>query len=158
MYTIVHAIVGYFFLLLTVRVLSRRPGAQMTPFEFVLVFLIGGVIILSTVGDDPSVTNCFCAVLTIGMMHRLVSRLKLKFPRFGAFVDGAPLVLLRDGQWQTEIMGRMRFQDTDIMAAGRTKGVKSLDKVKYAILERNGAISIIKNEDQSGSESDEKDG
>jgi len=34
-HTIVHAIAGYFFLLLTVRILSRRPGAQMTPFEFV---------------------------------------------------------------------------------------------------------------------------
>ena len=157
MYTIVHAIIGYFFLLLTVRVLSRRPGAQMTPFEFVLVFLIGGVIILSTVGDDRSITNCFCAVLTIGLMHRLVSRLKLKFPRFGAFVDGSPLMLLRDGQWQTEIMGRMRLQDIDVMAAGRTKGVKSLDKVKYAILERNGGISIIKAENKSDSEPDEKD-
>ena len=58
MSTIVHAILGYFFLLLTVRILSRRPGAQLTLFEFVLVFLIGGVIILATVGDDGSVTNC----------------------------------------------------------------------------------------------------
>ena len=40
-YTIIHAIAGYFFLLLTVRVLSRRPGAQMTLFEFVIVFLMG---------------------------------------------------------------------------------------------------------------------
>ncbi len=48
MATIVHAIVGYCFLLLTVRVLTRRPGAQMTLFEFVIVFLIGGVIILAT--------------------------------------------------------------------------------------------------------------
>jgi uncharacterized membrane protein YcaP (DUF421 family) len=148
MYTIVHAIVGYFFLLLTVRVLSRRPGAQMTPFEFVLIFLIGGIIILSTVGDDPSATNCFCAVLTIGMMHRLVTRLKRKFPRFGAIVDGAPLVLLRDGQWQTEIMGKMRLQDTDVMAAARTKNVKTFAQIDYAVLERNGAISITKKADQ----------
>ena len=52
MYTIIHAVLAYFFLLLTVRVLSRRPGGQMTLFEFVIVFLIGGVIILSTVGND----------------------------------------------------------------------------------------------------------
>jgi uncharacterized membrane protein YcaP (DUF421 family) len=31
-----------------VRVLKRRAGSQMTLFEFVLVFLIGGVIILGT--------------------------------------------------------------------------------------------------------------
>ena len=65
MYTILHAIGGYFFLLFTVRVLSRRPGAQMTLFEFVIVFLLGGIIILSTVGNDVSETNSVCAVLTV---------------------------------------------------------------------------------------------
>jgi uncharacterized membrane protein YcaP (DUF421 family) len=72
MYTIIHAIVGYFVLLFTVRILSRRPGAQLTPTEFVLIFLMGGVIILSTVGDDHSVTNAVCAVLTVGLLHRSV--------------------------------------------------------------------------------------
>jgi Protein of unknown function (DUF421) len=34
----------------------------------------------------------------------------------------------------------------DVMTAARTKGVISIYEVAYAILERNGAISIIKNE------------
>jgi uncharacterized membrane protein YcaP (DUF421 family) len=59
----------------SIALLSRRPGAQMTPFEFVLVFLIGGVIILSTVGDDHSMTNCFGAVITICMMHHDIDKL-----------------------------------------------------------------------------------
>ncbi len=144
MYTVIHAIIGYFFLLFTVRLLTRRPGAQMTPFEFVLVFLMGGVIILSTVGNDRSETNSVCAVLTIGLLHRSVSWLKTRFPRFGAIADGTPLVLLQNGRWQTEVMRRMRMEDDDVMAAARTKGVKTLDGIKYAILERNGGISIIK--------------
>ena len=143
MSTILHAIFGYFYLVLTVRVLSRRPGAQMTPFEFVIIFLIGGVIILTTVGSDRSETNSVCAVITIAAMHRLTSRLKLRFPRFGAVVDGTPLILLKNGEWQTEVMSHMRVDDMDVMAAARTKGVRTLDEIKYAILERNGAISII---------------
>jgi len=146
MYTIVHAICGYFFLLLVVRVLSRRPGAQMTPFDFVIVFLIGGVIILATVGNDRSETNCTLGIIVIGLMHRMVSGLKVRFPRFGLWIDGVPLVALQDGEWQTEIMREMRLDDMDIMASARTKGIKSLDKIRYAILERNGAISIIKKE------------
>ncbi len=144
MYTIIHAIIGYFVLLLTVRVLTRRPGGQMTLFEFVIVFLIGGIIILSTVGDDRSVTNCTCAVIAVGIMHQLVSRLKLRFPRFGAIVDGTPLVLLENGQWHKEAMHNTHINPDDVMAAARTKGVKTLAGVKYAILERNGGISIIK--------------
>jgi uncharacterized membrane protein YcaP (DUF421 family) len=146
MSTIVHAILGYFFLLLIVRVLSRRPGAQLTLFEFVIVFLIGGVIILATVGNDRSITNCATAILAVGMMHRLVSWIKSQSPKLGAVIDGTPLVLLKDGEWQTEVMRGMRLNPEDVMAAGRTKGLTSIFQIKYAILERNGAISIIKNE------------
>jgi uncharacterized membrane protein YcaP (DUF421 family) len=74
----------------------------MTPFEFVIVFLIGGVIILPTVGDDHSETSSVCAVITVAFMHRLVSRLKVLFPSFGLLVDGTPLVLLQNGEWQIE--------------------------------------------------------
>lgn len=116
----------------------------MTPFEFVLIFLIGGVIILATVGDDHSETNAVCAVITVGLMHRLVSFLKRHFPRFGFLVDGTPLVLLKEGQWQTEVMGKMRVQDMDVMAAARSKGVRTLQEIRYAVLERLGSVSIIK--------------
>ena len=145
MYTIVHAILGYFFLLLTVRVLTRRPGAQLTPFEFVIVFLIGGVIILTTVGDDKSITNCVCAIVTVVLLHQGVSWLRGKYRWIGNIIDGMPLVLLADGQWYREAMNRAHIEDADVMAAARTKGVADLSGIKYAVLERNGSISIIKN-------------
>jgi uncharacterized membrane protein YcaP (DUF421 family) len=40
MAAVVRAFVGYFFLVLIVRIVGRRPGKQMTPFEFVLIFFI----------------------------------------------------------------------------------------------------------------------
>lgn len=51
------------------------------------------------------------------------------------------------GQWQTGVMEKMRLQDTDVMAAARTKGLKTLNQVRLAVLERNGGISIIKSEE-----------
>jgi uncharacterized membrane protein YcaP (DUF421 family) len=141
-----HAGFGYLFLLLIVRVLSRRPGGQLTLFEFVIVFLIGGVIILSTVGKDRSITNCATAIITIGLMHFGVSAIKSQHPLLGAIVDGTPLTLLKKGEWQVEVMKGMRIDREDVMAAARTKGVNSIHEVAYAILERNGTISILKNE------------
>jgi uncharacterized membrane protein YcaP (DUF421 family) len=142
--TLIHAVVGYFFLVLIVRVLARRPGAQMTPFEFVLIFLIGGVIILTTVDSDDSATNCFGAVMVICLMHRMVSYMKQRFPRVGAWVDGAPVVVLEGDHWQADNARQMRVDDADVMAAARAKGLRSLDQIKYAVVERNGGISIIK--------------
>ncbi len=144
MSTILHAILGYCVLLLAVRILSRRPGGQLTLFEFVIVFLIGGVAIQATLGRDHSITNCATAILTIGLMHRLVAWLKERSPRFGAIVDGTPLVLIKDGEWQLEVMRGMRVDPEDVMAAARTKQIASVLAIKYAVLERNGTISIIK--------------
>ena len=143
MSTVIHVIVGYLFLLLVVRVLSRRPGAQLTLFEFVIVFLIGGVIILATVGPDKSETNCTCAIITVALMHQLVSWLKGRFPRLGKVIDGTPLVLLKDGQWQNEALHGMRIDAEDVLASARTKGLKTLSDISYAVLERNGGISIF---------------
>jgi uncharacterized membrane protein YcaP (DUF421 family) len=147
MYTIVHAVIGYLVLLFVVRILSRRPGGQLTPFEFVIVFLIGGVIILSTVGDDKSVTNCVCAILTIGLMHRLTARLRAARRRFSIVSDGVPLVLLNRGRWHTEAMEGMRLKADDIMAAARTRGLRDLKEIRYAVLERVGTISILTEKD-----------
>ena len=146
--TILHAVAGYLFLTLIVRVLTRRPGGQLTMFEFVLVFLIGGVAILATVGLDRSVTNCCCAILAIGLCHRGMSAAKNHFPALGRLVDGTPLMLLKNGEWQEEVMRGMKLDREDVSAAARTKGLRSLDQVQYAVLERNGGISIIEAEDE----------
>lgn len=147
MATIIYAAIGYVFLLLTVRILSRRPGGQMTLYEFVLVFLMGGIIILATVGKDRSMTNCAIAIITVGLMHWTVSWLKTHFPAFGALIDGTPVVLLENGVWRSETMHGMRIGKEDVMAAARSKGIESIFKVKYAVLERTGSISIIETED-----------
>jgi uncharacterized membrane protein YcaP (DUF421 family) len=75
----------------------------------------------------------------------MVSSIKSKFPRFGAVVDGTPLTLLKNGEWQDEVMKGMRIDPEDVMASARTKTVGSIHDVAYAVLERNGGISIIKN-------------
>ena len=148
MATLLHAVVGYFILLIIVRVLARRAGSQMTPFEFVIVFLMGGVIILSTVGNDRSVTNCTCAVIAVGLMHRLVAYAKSKSPRLGAIIDGTPLLIIKHGEWQHEVVEGMKLRREDLEAAGRGHGVTRIEDIEYAILERNGRISIIPKEEK----------
>jgi uncharacterized membrane protein YcaP (DUF421 family) len=40
-------------------------------------------------------------------------------------------------------MTKMRLQEEDVMSAIRDKGLERLDQVKYAVVERNGSISIV---------------
>ena len=135
--------------MLVVRVLTRRPGGQLTLSDFVLVFLMGGVIIFSTVGEDRSLTNCTCAVIAVGLLHRTVSWVKTRSPRIGALIDGTPILLIKHGELQEDVLQGMQVSRADLEAAARLKGVRALDKVDYAILERNGGISIIEQDSES---------
>lgn len=144
MRTILFAVGGYLFLLLTVRVMIRRPGAQLTPFEFVLIFLIGGVAIRETLGNGTSMTNSVCAVIAVCLTHRVISMLRARSQRLAAWLDGLPMVLLRDGQWQTEAMRGLRLDREDVMAAAREQGLSSMDEIVYAVVERTGLISVIR--------------
>ena len=127
-----------------VRIAGRRPGKQITPFEFVLIFFIGGVTLTPMVGNDRSLSNALCIITTIALTHFAIAWLKQRFPAFGRIVDGTPLVLLAKGDWQVETMQKMRLQDDDVMAMARDNGLERLDQIEYAILERNGEISIVK--------------
>ncbi len=137
------AIFGYCFLILMVRVVGRRPGKQLTPFEFVLIFFMGGVMLTPMVGDDRSLTNALCTIATIAVVHFVFAWLKQISPAAGRVIDGTPLVLLEKGQWRQETMAKMAMQDDDVMATARDQGLKTLEEIEYAVLERNGEISII---------------
>lgn len=142
--SIVRTVVAYWMLLITVRAIGRRPGGQMTPFEFVLIFFIGGISIQAVVVDDHSFTNAFLSVGAVAMMHVLVTYLKGRFPKFGIVVDGSPVVVFEHGQWHEDRMRHHGLQRTDILAAARAKGLEKEDQIKYAILERNGEISVVR--------------
>lgn len=137
------ALFFYLFLVLIVRIVGRRPGKQITPFEFVLVFFMGGLALTAMVGDDASLTNAFIEILTVALTHFLIATARAKSRWLSRLVDGTPLILLENGLWRSDTLSRMRIQDDDVMAQARDQGVANLEKIKIAILERNGQISVI---------------
>jgi uncharacterized membrane protein YcaP (DUF421 family) len=139
----IRAVVGYFFLILVVRVVGRRPGKQLTPFEFVLIFFIGGLALTAIVGDERSFTNAICQVVAVGLAHYAITWTRSRSPRFARLVDGTPLILLERQEWRTQTLERMHIADADVMFAARDHGISSLSEIDSAILERNGDISIL---------------
>jgi uncharacterized membrane protein YcaP (DUF421 family) len=137
------AVLFYVFLVLVVRIVGRRPGKQITPFEFVLVFFMGGLALTAMIGDDASLTNAFVQILTIALTHFVIAFARIKSRWLARLLDGTPLILLENGHWRSNTLSKMRIQDDDVMAQARDQGVATLDKIEIAILERNGQISII---------------
>ena len=81
-FVILRAAFGYLFLVLMVRVVGRRPGKQLTPFEFVLVFYLGGLTLTGMVGTEASLTNAVTQILTVAVCHYVLASLRYRFDAF----------------------------------------------------------------------------
>jgi uncharacterized membrane protein YcaP (DUF421 family) len=138
----------YFFLVFLTRVVGRRPGRQLTPFEFVLIFFLGGLALTAMVGNEASFTNAVIEIMAVAAGHAVLTLVRGASPRVARWVDGTPLVLLEGHQWRKQTLIRKRIQDDDVMAAARDQGLASLEQIDMAVLERNGELSILPAKEQ----------
>jgi uncharacterized membrane protein YcaP (DUF421 family) len=59
-------------------------------------------------------------------------------------LDGGPTVLVEQGQVLHKRLKHARLDEGDILEAARsTQGLVELKQIRFAILERNGKISVI---------------
>ena len=141
--TVLRAVFGYYFLVLVVRIVGRRPGKQLTPFEFVLIFYLGGLMLTGIVANEVSLTNAICQILAISMAHYILVWIRMKSARVSRFLDGTPLILMEGGHWRARTLRKMRISEADVMAVGRDQGMKGFDEMGTVTLERNGEMSIV---------------
>jgi uncharacterized membrane protein YcaP (DUF421 family) len=134
----------YFGLLLLFRITGKRSLGQITTFDFVLLLIISEAVSNALLASDVSLTGAFLAVTTFLFVDVLLSLAKRRWPRLERFIEDEPALLLRDGVKQTERLAKERVDEEDILeAARRSHGLEKLEKVRAAILERHGDISII---------------
>jgi uncharacterized membrane protein YcaP (DUF421 family) len=73
-----------------------------------------------------------------------LSLLKEHVPFFARATEGRPLVVVHDGHALDREMRWARIDVEDVLEQARTsRGLERLEQIKYAIIERDGSISII---------------
>ena len=146
--SVLRALYGYFFLVFIVRIVGRRPGKQLTPFEFILIFFLGGLMLTTIVADEASITNAFCQIIAVAFAHFCLAALRRRSDRAAKILDGTPLILMEANRWRTATMSNVRIKEDDVMERARDQGLKTLQDIETAVLERNGEISILPKTDQ----------
>jgi uncharacterized membrane protein YcaP (DUF421 family) len=141
--TVLRAVFGYLFLVLIVRIVGRRPGKQLTPFEFVLIFYLGGLTLTGMVGSEASITNAICQILTVALCHYGLSSLRFRSERVAMLLDGVPLILMEKDGWRQESLRAMMIKDDDVMAVAREQGIRGLSGIRMAVLETFGQINVV---------------
>lgn len=144
MSTVVRAFLLYGFLLLVFRIVGKRSLAEITTFDLILLLLIGEAAQQALLGEDFSVVNSVIAISALSGLDLALTSLKQRFGTMEKWLDGVPLVLVADGKLLEDRMRKEGVGVDDIMAAARAAhGLERADQIKYAVLERGGAISII---------------
>ena len=134
----------YFVLMVLFRIAGRRSLTDLTTFDFVLLLIIGEATQQALLGDDFSVTNAILIISTLIAIDVGFSLAKRRSKRLAKFLDGGPTVIVEDGKPLTKRLREARISESDVMEAARTtQGIVEMKDIRYAIIERNGEISII---------------
>ena len=141
---VVRGLAVYLFVFIIFRILGKRSLAEVTTFDFVLLLIISETTTDALIGEDYSLMACFIMVSTLVGIDLLFSILKSKSKMFDRLGDGAPLIIVDKGKLLKKRMEKSRVDEDDILEAARSVHVlETLDQIKYAVLERDGSISII---------------
>jgi len=142
--TVFRAIGIYLVLLIVFRIAGRRALLQMTSFDLILLLIISEATQQALLGDDFSVTGAALTIITLVVLDIVLGYIKKKTTWVDNMLDGSPVILVEYGLPQEEKMKKTGITLDDIMVSARTnQGIHELEKIKFAILEKNGHISVM---------------
>lgn len=150
MESIFRGLVVYFFLLIVFRLSGKRTLSQATSFDLVLLLIISETTQQAMVDNDHSVMNGFLLIITLVGTSVLLAALKQHSPRLEMLLEGQPVIVVDRGKMNKTVMDKSHVDEEDILSAARCNhGLERMDQIKYAILERDGQISIVPAEQKS---------
>ncbi|RNF82363.1 DUF421 domain-containing protein [Montanilutibacter psychrotolerans] len=140
----------YLGVMLLLRMSGKRAVGQMTPFDLVLLILIGNAVQNGLNGGDNSLTTALVLSLCLLSLNYAVAWLSARKPAARRLIEGEPVVLARDGHVFQQVLRRELVSRADFDEAMRESGCGDLARVRLALLETNGRISIeLRDDDEA---------
>jgi uncharacterized membrane protein YcaP (DUF421 family) len=143
---VLRAVLIYLFVLLLLRVTTRRIIRSATAADMVLVFVFGGFAIQFVLGDQRSMVSALLALVTVSLSHLSVQSLSNRWRGFGHFASGSPAIIYAGGEWDWGRMKDLRVQEEDILSEMRQRGMRRIEDVDTIVIEHNGGISVMARE------------
>ena len=134
----------YALVMLLVRVSGKRAVGQFTPFDLVLLILIGNAVQNGINGGDNSLTGAAIMATTLIALNYGVAFVTSRSRKMEKFVEGEPVVLARNGKLFDGVLRRELVSSEDFRESLRMNGVEDVSEVELALLETNGSISVVK--------------
>lgn len=144
---VIRASVMFAILFGLLRLMGKRELGQMTPFELVMLVVLGDLIQQGITHNDFSLTGATLAIATFAFWASVLGWVSYRWPRAERAIEGEPRVLIRDGALIEANLKRDRLTRREVESEMRLAGIAHVRDVAWAILEPEGRISFIRRGD-----------
>jgi uncharacterized membrane protein YcaP (DUF421 family) len=147
---ILRPVIVYAALLLAFRFLSKRDLTQNTTFDLLIILLLSNIVQNALIGDDNSILGSLAGALTLLLLSTALNRVTGKSIKARRLLEGEPILLVHNGRILEENMTKYAVSRPDLNAGLRGQNMITLEDVRYAFLELDGTITVIRKSEQSG--------
>ncbi len=140
---IVRGCIVYVFLLVLIRITGKRQVGQLAPFDLILLLVLSNAVQNAMNGGDNSVGGGLISAVTLVLLNYTIGYATYRSKKLEAIVEGRPDIIIHNGQLYTDVMKRAKLTHHELDAALRQAGCCNVNEVHMAVLENNGAISVV---------------
>ena len=129
------------------RLMGKRQIGELEVSELITTLLLSEIATLPIENLDIPVLYAVIPVVTLLTFEVVMAVLLSRLPRFRRKIESSPSMLIRNGRLDQGELLRNRLSVEELIASLRQQGVGDPGEVAYAILEKNGQMSLILKEE-----------
>ena len=139
---VIRGLIVYLFLIGLLRLTGKRQIGEFSPLDLILLLILSNAVQNSMSAGDNSLIGGLISATTLVGINYFVNLLMFKSKKFEAILEGGPQVLISQGKIFEEVMNDAKLTRLELDSTLRLAGYFELKKVKLAILENNGRVSV----------------
>lgn len=140
---IIRTAIIFLVLLVIMRLMGKRQIGEMQPFELVITLLISELACIPMADASIPLLYGVASVITIYVLHEIVTLLDLKIKPLKSVISGKPSVVINKNGIDDYQLKRNHLDVSDLIESLRSAGYFSLDSIDYALYEANGTFSAL---------------
>ncbi|MBA4600843.1 DUF421 domain-containing protein [Thermoactinomyces sp. AMNI-1] len=138
----------YLFLLLIMRLMGKREIGKLSIFDLIVSFMIADISAMVIENLTEPLILGVVSIITLALLQILLSYLSLKSKKVREWVDGKPVMIIKNGKILEKEMAQSRYNLGDLIMQLREKNIADVSDVEFAFLETSGKLSVFKKEEK----------
>jgi uncharacterized membrane protein YcaP (DUF421 family) len=126
------------------KVLGKTQISQITPFDFLSSIVIGEIFVHAVFEEKAGIPLLVYPIVLWGALIYIFELMAEKFLPLRSLFEGNPAIIIRNGKIDRNQLKRNKLNLNQLLNLLRQKDVFSISEVKYAILEMNGSLSVLR--------------